>query len=91
MKRKVTKTSKEALKKNKKTFLSRQAKLQNFMINGKIGSALDFAKLLKIPRNECAKRLSDLYRLGLTQKLGRKTCPVSKTRVTVYGYQDWIG
>jgi predicted HTH transcriptional regulator len=83
--KKSTETSKKAYKKNKKNFVSREQKLLNFMNKGISGTAGEFAKRLKIPRNECAKRLSDLFTDERCTKVGKKVCSVTKNYATIYG------
>lgn len=90
MRKKVTKTSKLALKKNKKKLKSRCDRLLDLMSGGKEGTAGEFSKIFKIGRNEIAKRLSDLYVKGLCNKLGTKICPVTKNKATIYGHSAWL-
>lgn len=84
MSQKVTKTSKQAYKKTKKKRISRCNSIMSYLNKMSYITGSAAASLLNIPRNEAAKRLSDLHKIGLIKKFGKIKNDRTKCLETIY-------
>lgn len=83
-KRNVQDTSKKAYKTTQKKRLSREKTLSKYAQDGNKLTAEIAAAILKIPRNEAAKRLSDLYTKGILIKIGKSISNKTHKEISVY-------